>query len=151
MHQLKYKGNTAIGEEIGRQYGKILAQHNGFNTVDCIVPVPLHRKKHQQRGYNQSAYFAKGLAASMDKTVVSDTLCRKHYSDSQTNKTRMQRWENVKDIFELTPTANLCHQHILLVDDVLTTGATLEACINALQKEQNVKVSVATMAYAAQL
>lgn len=148
VHQLKYKGEKHIGVTIGRLYGYELNYCDDFNTVNTIIPVPLHAKKQKKRGYNQSDYFAEGLAESMNAETDLKTLYRAAESDSQTKKSRFNRWTNVESIFQLKNTENLEGKHILLVDDVITTGATLEACAQTLLKVPDVKVSIATMAYA---
>lgn len=148
IHQLKYKGHKQIGTTIGKWYGHELNYCDDFNTVDTVIPVPLHSKKQKKRGYNQSDSFAEGLAESMKVTADLTSLYRAYESDSQTKKSRFSRWQNVEAIFQLRNTENLEGKHILLVDDVITTGATLEACAHTLLKVPDVKVSIATIAYA---
>lgn len=148
IHQLKYKGHKQIGVTIGKWYGHELTYCDDFNTVDTVIPVPLHPKKQKKRGYNQSDYFAEGLAESMNITADLTSLYRAYESDTQTKKSRFNRWQNVETIFEVRNAENLAGKHILLVDDVITTGATLEACAHTLLKVPDVKVSIATIAYA---
>ncbi len=148
VHQLKYKGQQHVGIRLGNLYGYELRDNNDFNTVDLIVPVPLHAKKLRKRGYNQSLCFAEGLSESMRLPVDSTVLCRSAASETQTKKSRFTRWKNVEHIFYTQNELLLMHKHILLVDDVITTGATLEACAQALLKVEGVKVSIATIAYA---
>jgi ComF family protein len=148
IHQLKYKGKKEIGFFIGKQYGVELKSSPDFNTVNTIIPVPLHPEKLKKRGYNQSEYFAKGLAAIMNTEINTTTLVREKANESQTKKSRYERWKNVEFVFQLKTTAALEGKHILLVDDVITTGATLEACANVLQQIKGVKISIATIAYA---
>ena len=142
VHQLKYKGKREIGVEIGELYGRELMRSERFSEVDIIIPVPLHKRKLKARGYNQSEVFAQGLAKSMKKNTDFVTLYRAMESETQTKKTRFLRWKNVDSIFQLKDETTLMGKHILLVDDVITTGATLEACIQTLMKIPNVKVSV---------
>lgn len=148
IHQLKYKGKKDVGITIGKWYGLDLKQNPDFNTVNVIIPVPLHPRKEKKRGYNQSSFFAEGLAFSMNAEVDLKTLFRAKESETQTKKSRFNRWKNVESIFQLRNTTALQGKHILLVDDVITTGATLEACAQTLFQIPDIKVSVATIAYA---
>lgn len=133
---------------LGKFYGYDLRKSEAFNTVETIIPVPLHPKKKKKRGYNQSEFFAEGLAQSMNAATDFSTLYRAAESETQTKKSRFNRWKNVETVFRLKDVKMLEGKHILLVDDVITTGATLEACAQALLKIPGVKVSVATIAYA---
>ena len=148
IHQLKYKGHKEIGIYIGKLYGLELKESDLFKNIDVVIPVPLHWKKFKKRGYNQSEQFAKGLSQTMEIDVDSNTLYRKIASETQTKKSRFNRWENVKEIFEIKNVDNLKGKHILLVDDVITTGSTLESCANALLKIPEIKISVAAIACA---
>ena len=137
-----------MGIYLGRQLGFQLMDSPLFREVDIILPVPLHPKKEHRRGYNQSAMIARGLEQSMTARFLPDNLIRIVHSASQTKKSRYSRWENVKGIFDLTKPALLQGKHILLVDDVITTGATLEACSETILQVPDVKLSVASLAYA---
>jgi ComF family protein len=148
LHQLKYKGRQEIGFKIGKWYGQELSQAEIFRDAALVIPVPLHPHKLRKRGYNQSQVFAEGLTAVMNAKLETACLYRKTDSKTQTRKSRYNRWENVADIFAVKKTEKIRDRHILLVDDVLTTGATLEACAQALLEVPGVKVSVATIAYA---
>ena len=148
LHQLKYKGKQEIGFCIGKWYGLELRQAEIFRDTDMIIPVPLHPHKLRKRGYNQSQVFAEGLAAVMTAGLEMHCLYRKIDSKTQTRKTRYNRWENVENIFAVRHPEILQDHHVLLVDDVITTGATLEACAQALLEIPGIKVSVATIAYA---
>lgn len=147
MHSFKYKGRQSIGIWLGNKMGEQLIESPFFNDINFIIPVPLHEKKKQKRGFNQSECFADGIAEITKITVNTSILVRTLNSQTQTKKNRLQRWENVKDIFSLTDFETLEGKHILLVDDVVTTGATLEACAKTLL-QVNCKVSIATIAYA---
>ncbi len=148
LHFLKYKGLKEVGFEIGINYGFELQKNSHYASVDFIVPVPLHPKKLKQRGYNQSEWIARGISKVLHKPVESKNLVRKVYTSTQTRKTRFERWQNVEDIFKVSDPEIFKGKHILLIDDVVTTGATLEACVVAVQKAQNTKISIATLAYA---
>ncbi len=148
IHRLKYEGKKELGIWVGRQYGRQLMENELFAGVNCIVPVPLHKKKELRRGFNQSACFAEGLAESMNVPCFTRVLQRKVYTDTQTRKSQMERLQNVANVFAVRQKSSLEGRHVLLVDDVLTTGATLEACALALLKVPGVRVSMATMAIA---
>ncbi len=148
IHQLKYKGKTKLGYKLGELYGRHLLQSPVFSTVDLIVPVPLHPKKKRLRGFNQSELIVHGLSDTMQKPWTSDILIRKEMTATQTQKNRMDRFENVRQAFHLVDQAAIRGKHILLVDDVLTTGATLEACALVLQEANDVKISMVTIAMA---
>lgn len=148
LHALKYKGIQEIGVLLGQWFGASL-KANGFTTTfDMVVPVPLHRVKLQKRGYNQADSFAQGLAEALgmewDKTI----LKRTKNTETQTNKSRPERWENVGQVFEVTDPAKVNGKKIFLVDDVITTGATLEACTITLMKAGCAEVSVGAIAAA---
>lgn len=149
IHQLKYKGQKHIGVSVGKLYGYELKYCDDFNCIDTVIPVPLHPKKKKKRGYNQSDGFAEGLAESMNVKADLKTLYRAVESETQTKKSRFSRWQNVESIFQLRNADALEGKHILLVDDVITTGATLEACAHTLLQVPGVKISIVTIAYAA--
>jgi ComF family protein len=149
VHSLKYKGRKDIGVWLGKQYGRFLKNSPLFSTVELILPVPLHPEKLLTRGYNQSEQFAIGLSATMKVPVESATLIRQKASETQTRKSRFLRWQNVEDIFVVKNRITLEGKHLLLVDDVVTTGATLESCIAELAKIPGIRVSLATIAIAA--
>lgn len=147
IHQIKYHGDRALAEFMGRMMGYYLVNFPGFGKIDWVVPVPLHRRKERKRGFNQSFLLASGIEKATGKTMLPDLLIRKKYNPSQTRKNRFERWKNVEDIFSVNknqaPSGN-----ILLIDDVITTGATLEACSLALLKHEQVRVSLCSLAYA---
>jgi ComF family protein len=148
LHNLKYKGMKEIGEEIGKHFGTDLSQSTEFNSVDIICPVPLHPSKEKKRGYNQSWWIASGIAKQLNKELSSNNLQRLTATETQTRKSRFDRHLNVDGIFELKNPEAFSGKHILLVDDVVTTGATLEACAIAILTATNAKVSIATLATA---
>lgn len=147
MHQLKYKGKKEIGYELGKILGNELKKTK-FNTIEAIIAVPLHISKLKSRGYNQSEFIAKGIAETMYKPYIKNIIERIHANESQTRKNKYQRWKNVENIFAVQDTTSLQGKHILLVDDIITTGATLEACTHELLKIKNTKISVATLGMA---
>jgi len=148
LHQLKYNGYKDLGMLVGRLMGKDLKSSPLFESVDVVIPVPLHPKKERKRGFNQSEQFATGLAESMEIDLDVSTLVRRQASSTQTKKTRFKRWENVEHIFEITNIDELIGRHVLLVDDVITTGSTIEACTVPLYKSAGIKISVAGIAFA---
>lgn len=145
LHHIKYKGNKELGEMMGLMLGEKINQTPAFN-VDMIIPVPLHPKKLAQRGYNQSEWIAKGIATKMNVPLDTRHLIRKIENPSQTKRGVYERWENTNGIFDLEDAHELRHKHILLVDDVITTGSTIEACVQALQKAGDIKISMAFLA-----
>lgn len=148
LHHIKYKKATAVAEKIGELYAFELTNEGDFlNKIDLIIPVPLHKRKQKTRGYNQSEHFAKGISKIAALPVQNNYLFRKVYTASQTKKGRFKRWQNVVGGFYVKNAHELCNKHILLVDDVITTGATIEACVDALKKCR-CKVSVLFIACA---
>ncbi len=148
MHHFKYKGMQKIGNLLGNIAGVQLAKSAVFNTVDVIIPVPLHKSRLKERGYNQSTCFAEGLAQKLNAVVQTDNLVRLKATETQTHKSRFLRFENMQDVFTINNPESLINKHVLLVDDVVTTGATLEACGIELLKIEGLKLSIATIAYA---
>jgi ComF family protein len=148
IHQLKYNGRKDIGVKLGRQYGQDLRVSPFFQTIQLIIPVPLHTKRLKKRGYNQSEQFAIGLGETMKIPVNPCIISRKKATETQTNKSRFERWQNVAEVFEVKNSVSLEMKHILLVDDVITTGATIESCILTLASIHGIKISVATIAVA---
>lgn len=148
IHCIKYKGMKELGFEIGQRFGYILKESENFRDTDLIIPVPLHPKKLKLRGYNQSEWLGRGISKSMKIPLSSDNLYRKTFTSTQTRKNRFERWQNVEGIFGIKAPNEFKGKHILLIDDVVTTGSTLEACAFQLLNIDDVKVSVATLAFA---
>jgi ComF family protein len=148
MHQFKYNGMHRIGNVLGNIAGKQLLQNEAFNSAEIIIPVPLHKKRLKERGYNQSASFANGLAQKISAKVDIDNLVRSVATKTQTHKSRFARFENMQEVFAVARPAELINKHVLLVDDIVTTGSTLEACGIELLKAPGLKLSIATIAYA---
>ncbi|MDR3287252.1 MAG: ComF family protein [Prevotellaceae bacterium] len=147
LHKLKYLGRDDIGVELGLWFGNELSKCTIFSDVDFIIPVPLHPKKQKSRGYNQSEKICEGLSKAMNKSIDTKTLIRAEFTNTQTKKNRMERWHNVSNVFTTNNAEKLKNKHILLVDDVLTTGATIEACCNAILSETDCRISIVTLAY----
>lgn len=145
IHQLKYGGQPAIGEVLGRLYGTQLAQKAWESPFDCIVPVPLHPDRLRQRGYNQSDYFAKGMAALLNIPWYSQCIKRSKNTNPQTKKSKIERLENLMEAFVVIDTLSIQDKHVLVVDDVITTGATLEACALPILAAGAREISVATI------
>lgn len=148
IHNLKYKGKKQIGLEIGKMYGHILKTVPAYQSIDLIIPVPLHPKKKRRRGFNQSALFAKGLSEAMSIPWAEKYLERTAFTETQTKKTRQERMENVLAQFKACHQSELAGKHLLLVDDVITTGATMEACGMKLLEIPDAKLSLAAIAIA---
>jgi len=148
IHNLKYKGIKELGYELGKIYGLSLKSSGFTNGIDIIVPVPLHKSKKRLRGFNQSEMISNGIADVSGLVVDTSCLTRISGSDTQTKRSRYDRWTNVEGIFSVSCPGNIEGRHILLVDDVITTGSTVEACVNELLKTEGVRVSVVALAYA---
>ncbi len=148
IHELKYKGNRNAGHFLGVELGKSIKNAPLFEGIDYIVPVPLHPKREQKRGYNQSVIIAHGIQEVLGTPISRDNLVRAVATSTQTKKSRQARWENVKDIFMLKNPDQFADKHILLIDDVITTGSTLEACGLKLKSQTKLKLSIATAACA---
>lgn len=142
IHELKYNRNPDIGIFIGKLSGENLKGSEFINDIDLLVPVPLHPKRQKQRGYNQSMEICRGISEITNIPIDSTTLIRKVNNPSQTKNSRFDRWQNVEDIFTLTNKDCFENKHILLVDDVITTGSTLESCAKEILKAEDVKISI---------
>lgn len=149
IHSIKYQNNPLAAQFVGRYYGQQLKQAGVFNTVDVIVPLPLYKAKARQRGYNQSHYFALGLGQALNIEVNTTNLYKTMATQSQTKMTRSERAQNVRDIFGLKNPNTFANKHILLVDDIITTGATIESAALALLQAPNLSLSIAAIAHTA--
>ena len=148
LHKLKYKNQPQLGVLLGKLAGYHLSKKRFFDHIDCILPIPLHPKKLKKRGYNQSEMIVKGLAAATALPYHLNILKRVMYNDTQTRKARFDRWLNVETIFGLDNGSLLSNKHILLVDDVITTGSTLESAVTKLLQLNGAKVSIFVLARA---
>lgn len=147
IHQLKYKGRKDVGKLVGKLMGFDL-RHSPFQDVDLILPVPLHKKKLKARGYNQSDCFAEGLSIGLNKPFSTNSLIRSELTSTQTQKHRFDRFENVKDVFDVINPGNVAGKKVLLVDDVVTTGSTLLSCAEPILKLPDTVVMIAAIACA---
>ena len=148
LYELKYKGHPEIGEVMGRIIAKELLPSGFFDGIDGIVPVPLAKKRQRQRGYNQSLEIARGISETTSLPIYHKVVRRKAFEDSQTHKGRWERNENVEGVFELKDPIAIQGKHLLIIDDVVTTGATVISCAKELCKAGNIKVSVLALGFA---
>lgn len=148
IHQLKYKNNQAIGVYLGKIMGKSLLASKRFNNIDALIPLPLYPDKEHKRGYNQAAIICNGVSEIMNIPVINNNVIRKIHTDTQTKKHRTERWENVAESFAIKNGTQLQGKNLLLIDDVITTGATLEACGQTILALSNTSLSIATLAHA---
>ena len=148
IHRLKYDGICPVGTHLGMVYGRILEESGFTDGIDFIIPVPLHKSRERKRGFNQSRVIAEGISAATGIEVMNGILVRTVRSATQTNRSRYGRWENVEGIFRLENHESVENRNILLVDDVITTGSTIEGCVQELRSAQNVNVSVVALATA---
>lgn len=148
MHQLKYSGEQQLGRQLGRLMGESLINAN-WSFIDALVPLPLFPEKEKLRGYNQATVLCEGIAEKMHIPILHNAIIRPAATETQTRKNRVERWQNMEGRFRLRQPELIEHKHILLIDDVITTGATLEACGAELLKANDVQLSIASLAYAA--
>ena len=148
MHQFKYKGNKDLGMQLGRMMGNALKSSNRFNSINALVPLPLFPSKEKKRGYNQATVLCEGMAEVLSLPVLNNVVTRPQHTETQTKKGRIERWKNIEGKFQLIDPKAIQNKHLLLVDDVVTTGATLEACGNQLLAAENLKLSIATLCMA---
>jgi len=147
MYALKYENKPNIGEILGVELGKEIFKSQRIKDIDMIIPVPLHKRKERVRGYNQSFFIAKGVSNVLKVPVNIEVLIKRNYKPSQTNKNRYNRWLNSNNTFLITKSNQMLkNKHILIVDDVITTGSTIENCVLALKNVKGLKISIATIA-----
>lgn len=147
VHQIKYKNNPELGVYMGKIMGLQLKNMLSINKIDFMLPMPLHPKKEYARGYNQSAVICQGIQHTTEIPYWDQVLIRNFNTDTQTKKSRIERWENVAEVFEIKNPSVIQEKHILLIDDVITTGASTEACANLLLKNKAASVSICSLAY----
>lgn len=147
MKQLKYNNNESIGLYLGKMLGYELKNSTRFNDIDALVPLPLNNKKQYTRGYNQAEIICKGIVTEFNKPIITNAVVRKTFTESQTFANRVHRLQNMEGVFAVANTKAIEHKHILLVDDVITTGATLESCGAEILKVPNTQLSIACAAF----
>lgn len=147
IYELKYKGNKDIGFYLGQLLGKFLANNNAFDDVEVLVPLPLNPKRQKKRGYNQAAALCNGIASVWKRPVIENAVIRNVNTETQTHMGRITRWKNMDGVFAIAEPTLIQDKHILLVDDVITTGASLEACGSEILKIRGASLSIATLAY----
>jgi ComF family protein len=151
MHELKYKGNKELGIYLGNLMGLALEQTNRFSTIDALIPLPLFPSKEKKRGYNQASVLCYGISEIIGKPVLENVVIRTTHTETQTRKNRVARWQNMEGRFLLKDPSGLENKHVLLVDDVITTGASLEACGKEILKAKGVGLSICTLCYASHI
>ncbi len=147
LFQLKYKSNKDVGLFIGKQMGALLAASERFASIDALVPVPLHPQALSKRGFNQAALICEGIGQVWHKPVLTGAIVRTKHTSTQTKQTRAERWDNMENAFTIKDPTSINGKHLLIIDDVITTGATIEACGKTLLTIKDVRVSVAAAAY----
>ncbi len=146
IHNLKYRGREEIGKELGVWLGQELSQSSVYQNIDAVIPVPLHPKRLRERGFNQVEKFGQEIAEKLNAEYVDFVLKKNSYNKKQSKNSRLTRWINTSETFGIQNESLLANKHILIVDDIVTTGATLEACIQVLKSIPGIKISIATMA-----
>lgn len=150
VHHLKYKNQEQIGVFLGDWYGQILKENGYLDGIDFVIPVPLHKKKMKQRGYNQVALFSEQIAFNIGAAYKDNLLIKTANTKTQTTKSRIGRWQDNKALYQLTDASLLKNKKVLLLDDVITSGATMEICAKALQEAEGITIYIASMAVVSQ-
>ncbi len=148
IHQFKYKRNLELGRVMGRMFGNDLHKSQLFSGLDCVIPVPLHWSKQKARGFNQSEIFGKEIATALNIPLFNGVLVREKATETQTRKSRFERWQNVSYVFRVVEPEKIAEKNILLVDDVITTGATIEAAASTILEVPATSISLAFLAIA---
>ena len=149
IHALKYQNQMGLGIWLGNYYANLLKVNSILEDVDLLIPIPLHKKKLKQRGYNQSECFAKGLSEVFERPMLNNCILRLSETSTQTKKKKFERWQNVEGVFKINNPSILENKHVLLVDDVITTGATIDAAWQTIKDIEGIKISVISIAFAA--
>jgi ComF family protein len=147
IHQFKYKGRLEAGIYFGKIMGSALIESQRFNNIQAILPLPLFKNREKQRGYNQAEILCRGISEKISTPMLKGTIIRLSPTQTQTTKDRIDRWQNMKEKFQIISPLELQHKHVLLVDDIITTGATLDACANAIQEIEGITISIAVLGY----
>lgn len=147
IKEVKYRNNPQMGKFLGRLLGYELQKTHRFDGVDALVPLPLNDKKEAQRGYNQAMMICEGLSEVWQKPIIGNAVAREQFTESQTTYNRVERWQNMEGVFNITQPEALVGKHIALIDDIVTTGATLEACGREITKVSGTKLSIISVAY----
>jgi ComF family protein len=147
IHHFKYKGRLEVGIHFGSIIGKALVESGRFQNIQAIVPLPLFKSRQKKRGYNQAEILCRGISLKIGAPVLNHALIRQTSTQTQTTKDRINRWQNMEGRFQITTKKELEHKHVLLVDDIITTGATLDACANALLDVEGISISIAALAF----
>ena len=148
IHELKYKGNKDAGIYLSELMGNQMMKSERFKNIDYLIPLPQFAEKENKRGFNQADIVCLGLSNTMNIPTLTKNVVRNRFTETQTKKHRTERWENVFESFKVNEESVLKNKHILLVDDVITTGATLDACAQVINKIEGIKISIATLAFA---
>lgn len=151
IFQLKYKQQANIGIALGKLMGQKLANSKLYENVDVLIPLPLHPKKLHKRGYNQAQLLCEGIQSVWDKPIINNAIFRRYNTKTQTKKSRIDRWKNMEDVFLIKNEGLIANKHILLIDDVITTGASIEAFYQAIKNIANIKISICTLAHTTEM
>ncbi|GAB3419714.1 ComF family protein [Niabella aquatica] len=148
MHEFKYRGNKDLGHQLGLIMGNQLLESGRFKHLEALIPLPLHESRERKRGYNQAAILCNGIAEILHVPVVNHAVKRTSATETQTKKSRIDRWQNIEGKFILEDESKIAYKQVLLVDDVITTGATIDACTTALSEAKGTVINIAALCYA---